>query len=174
MEIEAKFALPDLDTLRRLQTLDRLAGYDLSPPSTKQVHDTYLDTVDRRILAAGYSCRRRDQVDGSLITLKSLSATQGAIHRREEFESLVAVDQVPSQWPDGPLRNRVLELTQGNTLRPTLELQQERTTRWIGAAEEPVAELSLDTVNMSSVGAESAQFELEVELTPQGSEKDLG
>jgi CHAD domain-containing protein len=173
MEIEAKFALPDLDAFGRILELDRLAGFDLSAPSVKRVHDTYLDTADRRMLAAGYSCRRREQADGSLITLKSLSGGQGAIHRREELESLLAWDQEPNRWSGGPLRDRVLELTQGNPLRPILQLQQERTTRWVGSLGNPVAELSLDAVYITGIGMERVQYELEVELASQGSEEDL-
>ncbi|MBE9506456.1 MAG: CYTH domain-containing protein, partial [Chloroflexi bacterium] len=61
MEIEAKFALPDAETLRRLQAIDHLAGFALSTGQVKQMRDTYLDTADRLILAAGYACRRREQ-----------------------------------------------------------------------------------------------------------------
>jgi len=72
MEIEAKFALPALETLRRLQKVECLAGFALSEGQVKWVHDTYLDTADRQILAAGYACRQRSQDEGILITLKEL------------------------------------------------------------------------------------------------------
>ena len=61
MEVEAKFALPDAKALQRLQVVDHLAGFVLSAGQVKQMRDTYLDTVDRRILAAGYACRRRER-----------------------------------------------------------------------------------------------------------------
>ena len=76
MEIEAKFALSDLETLRRLQTIDHLAGFALSASRVKQVRDTYLDTVDRLILAAGYACRQREQDEGVLVTLKGLGGVR--------------------------------------------------------------------------------------------------
>jgi inorganic triphosphatase YgiF len=90
VEIEAKFAVPDAKILRRLQTVKRLADFTLAAGQTKQVHDTYLDTADRAILAAGYACRQRVQAKGTLITLKGLGGTEGAIHRREELEILLS------------------------------------------------------------------------------------
>ena len=61
MEIEAKFALPDAQTLQRLQSTDHLADLTLSEGQVEQVRDTYLDTTGRAILAAGYACRRRER-----------------------------------------------------------------------------------------------------------------
>ena len=52
MEIEAKFAVPDEMTLERLVQADRLAGYTLLPAKIKRVHDTFMDTPDRAVLAS--------------------------------------------------------------------------------------------------------------------------
>ena len=57
MEIEAKFNIPDAETRQRLRSVESLAGFALSTGQIKQVHDTYLDTAGRLILAAGYTCR---------------------------------------------------------------------------------------------------------------------
>ena len=40
MEIEAKFLVPDEETLHRLEEAGELAGYDLSPAETKNALDT--------------------------------------------------------------------------------------------------------------------------------------
>jgi CHAD domain-containing protein len=173
MEVEAKFSLPDVDTCEQLQAIERLAGFELSPGQVEHVRDTYLDTADRLILSAGYAFRRREQAEGVLITLKSLQGAEGAIHRREELEALLPSDQQPAQWPAGPLRERVLELTGGVSMIPLFELRQKRIIRWVGLSDQPVAELSLDEVHLNSDGEEQVQFELEVELTPQGTEADL-
>jgi len=173
MEVEAKFSLPDAETSQQLQSTDRLAGFELSSGQVKQVHDTYLDTADRLMLSAGYACRRRQQAEGVLLTLKSLQGANGAIHRREELEALLPFDRPPAQWPAGSLRERVLQLTGGAALIPLFELRQKRIIRWVGPSHQPVAEFSLDEVHLASDGEAHVHFELEVELTPQGTEENL-
>src|SRR5512135_3697822 len=106
MEIEAKFALPDPEVGRRLQATSQVAGFALSPNGIKHTHDVYLDTRERLILAAGYSCRYREQEDGVLITVKPLQTAESAIHRRQEVEALIPTLQVSADllrtvagWP---------------------------------------------------------------------------
>jgi len=179
MEIEAKFALPNVETLQRLQAADHLAGFALSAGQAKQVRDTYLDTADRLILAAGYACRWRERGEEVLITLKGLGGAEGAIHRREELEVLLPAGQPPARfkWPASPVRERVLQLIGEAALIPLFDLQQTRVVRLVsqpvGQDEQLVAELSLDDVSLTAGGREQAYFELEVELAPQGSEDDL-
>jgi inorganic triphosphatase YgiF len=173
MEIEAKFVLPDMDAFQRLQTVDRLAGFALSAGRVKQVRDTYLDTVGRLILSAGYACRRREQSEGILITLKGLGGAQNAVHRREELEIWIPSDLPPAQWPPGPARERALQLIGPAPLLPLFELQQTRTVRLMTQDERLVAELSLDDVYVKAGNREQAYLEMEVELKPQGTEDDL-
>jgi len=173
MEIEAKFVLPDMDTFQRLLTVDRLAGFVLSAGRVKQVRDTYLDTVGQLILSAGYACRRREQSEGILITLKGLGGAQGAVHQREELEVLMPSDLPPAQWPHSPVRGRVLRLIGPAPLLPLFELQQTRTVRLMTRDERRIAELSLDDVHVKAGNREQAYLELEVELKSQGTENDL-
>jgi inorganic triphosphatase YgiF len=130
MEIEAKFALPDAEVLQRLQAADHLADFMLSEGQIKQVHDTYLDTADRLILAASYACRRREGSEGILITLKRLKGAEGAVHRREELEVLLPADQPPGEWPASPVRDRVLQLIGESPLLPLLESRLISNWRW--------------------------------------------
>jgi inorganic triphosphatase YgiF len=173
MEIEAKFALPDRDVFQRLQTIDRLADFVLSAGQIKQVRDTYLDTAGRRILCAGYACRRRKENKGILITLKGLGGAQGAVHRREELEVLMPSDLALAEWPPSPVRERVLQLIGPAPLLPLFELQQARTVRLVTLGERRVAELSLDDVCVIAGSREQVYLEMEVELKPQGTEDDL-
>jgi inorganic triphosphatase YgiF len=173
MEIEAKFALPDRDVFQRLQTVDRLADFVLSAGQIKQVRDTYLDTAGRRILRAGYACRRREESEGILITLKGLGGAQGAVHRREELEVLMPSDLPLAEWPPSPVRERVLQLIGPAPLLPLFELQQARTVRLATLGERRVAELSLDDVCVIAGSREQVYLEMEVELRPQGTEDDL-
>jgi CHAD domain-containing protein len=181
MEIEAKFALPDAETLRHLQAIDHLAGFALSTGQIKQIRDTYLDTADRLILAAGYACRRRERGEEVLITLKGLGGAEGAVHRREELQVALPSDQPPTErfdvahheWPASPVRDRVLQLIGEAPLAPLVDLQQTRVVRLVSQGERPVAELSLDEVHLAADEREQTYFELEAELAPQGSEDDL-
>jgi CHAD domain-containing protein len=173
MEIEVKFTLPDADTLRRLQADDHLAAFTLSAGSAKQVHDTYMDTTDRAILAAGFALRQREQEGGTLISVKGLGGAQGAVHRREELEILLPADQPPAKWPAGPVRDWVLQTIGEAPLNPLLELRQTRVVRQVTRGEQAVAELSLDEVHAAVADTEQSYLELEVELAPQGTEDDL-
>jgi len=173
MEIEAKFTLPDRDVFQRLMSVDRLAGFSLSAGRVKQVRDTYLDTVERLILRAGYACRRREQSEGILITLKGLGGAQGAVHRREELQVLISSDLPPAQWSPSSVRDRVLQLIGSAPLLPLFELQQLRTVRLMTQGERPVAELSLDDVQVKAGNREQVYLEMEVELESQGTEDDL-
>jgi len=174
MEVEAKFVLPDGETFRRLKEIDHLAGFALSKGRTRQVGDTYIDTAERTILAAGYACRQRT-LDGSiLVTLKGLEGVEGAVHRREELEVALPSPQPPSQWPPSPVRDRVLQLIGDTPLAPLVALQQTRTVRLMSDGQRPVAELSLDQVHLGAEGRELSYFELEVELGAEGTEDDLG
>ncbi len=189
MEIEAKFALPDVATLQRLQAASQMAGFALSTGQVKQVHDTYLDTAGRLILAAGYACRWREQGEEMLITLKGLGGAEDAVHRREELEVLLPAEQPPAQrfdvahrrrfdvtphkWPASPVRDRVLQLIGEAPLAPLFDLQQTRVVRLVSQGERLVAELSLDDVHLVAEGGEQAYLELEVELAAPGTEDDL-
>jgi len=173
MEIEAKFSVPDVEIFQRLRSTQELAEYPLSAGQTKQVQDTYLDTEDRSILAAGYACRRREGREGTLITVKGLGGAEGAVHRREELELQMPAYQPPEAWPPGPARDKVLDLIRAAPLSPLFELQQVRFERVVSQDERLIAELSLDAVRLAAGEKELSFFELEVELTPQGTEEDL-
>jgi len=173
MEIEAKFAVSEVKTFQRLQAADRLAAFALSAHQVKQVHDTYLDTADQLILAAGYAYRQREQEEGILITLKGLGSAEGAVHRREELETLLPAAAPPAEWPASPVRERVLRLTGDAPLLPLFSLRQTRIVRQMKRGKQTVAELSLDDVHLTIAGAEHAYLELEVELASKGAEDDM-
>ena len=175
MEIEAKFVVPDEETFRRLQATTDLAGFVLSAGQIKRVRDTYVDTVERAILAAGYACRwrEREQVEGVLLTLKGLGGAEGGVHRREELEILLPDISPPAEWPASPARERVLQLIGDSSLVPLFDLQQTRIVRLVNQDGRSVAEVSLDDVHLTTAGGEQAYFELEVELASQGTEEDL-
>jgi inorganic triphosphatase YgiF len=174
VEIEAKFNVPNRNVFRRLQTVDRLAGFELTDGHIRRVRDTYLDTPPRRLFSAGYACRLRRQGDDILITLKGLGGAQNGIHRREELEALCTPVLAPAQWPASPTRDRILELIGSSPLAPLFELQQDRWIRYLLRGEQRIAELSLDDVRVVAGGQEQTYLELEVELRPETDETVLG
>lgn len=128
MEIEAKFVLPDPEVGRRLQAISQLAGFALSPNGIHHTHDVYLDTRERLILAAGYSCRYREQDGAMLITVKPLQTAESAIHRRQEVEARILTHQVSADlfravagWPS-TVRDHILPIIGDKPLAPLADL----------------------------------------------------
>ena len=176
MEIEAKFAIQDTQVYRRLQAIGRLGPYSIFRGKVHEFLDTYFDTFDRRILDVGYACRIRQYPTNTVATLKELlSFSQDAnIHRREEFETnlpLSATVEQPDQWPESPVRQRILAMTKKASLVPLFSFAQHRLTRDVRLDQRKVAELCLDTVTLPHHN--QTYYELEVELTQAGTEADL-
>ena len=173
MEIEAKFAVPDEATWLKLQQVERLAGYTLSPGVTKQVHDTFVDTPDRAILASQQVCRQRE-VDGQiLMTLKGDHKVEGAVHRRTELEVTLPRALPITQWPPSEIRDRLLSLVGDVALAPLFDQRQTRVVRWATQAERVVAEMSVDRIDLAIHGRERRYWEVEFELKGAGTEADL-
>jgi CHAD domain-containing protein len=173
MEVEAKFLVPDDETLARLIETASLAGYDVRPGAERRDADTFLDTPGRRLLAAGYYFRRRETTDGVRLTLKQLVAPTEGVLRREEIEALVAADVPLAEWPAGELRTRVEDLTAGEPLEPMLTLAQVRVARVVRKGRREIAELSLDRVTASSPDGDRGWLEAEVEARGKGGDDDV-
>lgn len=170
MEIEAKFTAPDWATLQRLILVERLAGFVLTPAHLKQLHDRYLDTADGGFLRGGYACRLREDREGqSLLTLKSLTPAQGALHARQELEVQLArqAGLDTAGWPDCAAKFLALELSHGQPLTPLFDLRQERYQRLATPAGHaiPDVELSIDRASSCAAGQDEL-LGVEVELLP--------
>jgi triphosphatase len=173
MEIEAKFIVPDELTLQRLLEMRELGGFRLEPGPTRQVSDSYRDTVDRAIHRGGYVCRIRRQDDEQIATLKGLSTAEGAVHERAEYNVMLDAAEAPADWPASPARKLALALSQGESLVELFCLSQQRHTRTVCAGDRQVAELSLDVVEMHLGDDARTTFEVEVELASDGTPDDL-
>ena len=164
MEIEAKFGLPNSITLTKLQSVGQLAGFRVDPPRTSEVHDTYLDTDQQSILAAGHFCRRR-VIDGqTIITVKSVGPSLDAIHRREELEIVVPSRSAPAKWPESPARTLILQIIGDQKLKPLFSLWQSRSARAICRNDICIAKLSLDRVRVRAGKKRLSFLEVEAEL----------
>ena len=173
MEVEAKFLVPDEATLARLIETAKLAECDVEPGEARRDVDTFLDTPDRRLLAAGYYFRRRETDDGVRLTLKQLVAPSDGMLRREEIEALAAADVPIAEWPAGELRQRVEQLTGGEPLEAMLTLSQVRVARVVRRGRREVAELSLDRVTATAPDGDRGWLEAEVEARGSGAEADV-
>ena len=173
MEIEAKFAVPDQATFERLKSMQQLAGFTLLAGKVKRMHDTFLDTPDRRMGAAGYVCRRREVSGQVVMTIKGGSKIEGAIHQREELEVTLPADVPPQQWPDSPIRDRALLIIGAAPLAPLFDQHQTRIFRGMMRDEQMIAELTLDDVTIASGDKTLTYLEMEVELQPDGELADL-
>ncbi len=178
MEIEAKFSVPDDQTLVRLLEVPALAGYALGPAVLSELHDCYLDTLDGAFLAGGYALRLRRDGERVVATLKGLGKAKGAIHFREEHELELPDMLPPTQWAAGPTRDMALQLAGDRSPTLLFRIDQSRLTRQIRDGERLIAELSGDRVQVRSSAGEDGTvvdryLELEIELLPGGTKQDL-
>lgn len=178
MEIEAKFAIPDRQVYRDFLRLRQLAGFTLTPAAAVNVTDQYVDTADARMLSAGYACRLRTAGTDVLVSLKGLGGAEGAIHHRDEQEVRLPGPILDIEaWPPSPARDLALRLAGDAALQPLFDLEQHRVRADVveslpdGARH--VAELSLDAVRAAVGRRPALYYELEVELTGDGTEADL-
>ncbi len=174
MEIEAKFIVPNATIYRQLVAMDQLAGYTLGPIIPKRVKDTFLDTQDGAIWIAGYMCRQRIADDEVLITLKKeLDPVKGSVHHREEFEEVIPINTPPENWPEGEVRNLILDLIGDAALVPLFSQEQARLVRSVSRADSQIAEMSLDEVRVEAGSRVLSYLELEIELIDKRAQQDF-
>ncbi len=171
MEIEAKFAVPDSATFQRLIQVEGLAGFLLTPARRKQLHDLYLDTTAGAFLCCGYACRVREDDEGRLLTLKSLTPARSALHQRQELEVRLPLHAGldAADWPASDATTLARQLSSGQSLQPLFDLRQERYQRLAArsAGEPPSVELSIDRT-VFTAAVESEELGVEAELLPAG------
>jgi len=172
-EIEAKFSAPDASSLSRLLDLDRLDEFRLSAAKEVQVTDRYFDTPEGSLRAQGFVCRVREFPNGAELALKSRGEFDDGVHRRLEIESALPKGLEPSEWPKSNTRKRIEELVDLKRLRPIATLQQNRKTRKLRKGRTVSAELSLDEVTPIGKNGPGKMYEVEIELSKKGLERDL-
>ena len=187
MEVEAKFVIPDRDTLLRLQRIVRLGPFVPGEGTLHQVKDRYLDTDGRVLYKNGFACRLRDRAGERVVTLKGLGQADAdtlhpsAIHER--FESEHALDDGdstdPATWPEWSGRDLVRSLVGEEPLQELFVVNQDRHVRPLWRGERLVAELSVDEVTLLAAGQRTQSAVrremsvLEAELAPDGAIEDL-
>jgi len=175
MEIESKFLVPKETDFKALENLSMLASYTISEAKIQIIEDTFLDTENKDIMAAGYYLRVRKAAGekGKWVTIKSLGGFEGGTHRREEYVSFLPEGLSVLECPSLRIRNMIFEFTSGLDLSPLITLKQKRIIRKLNLEEKQVAELYLDRVNLKSGSRKKLYNEFEVELKSEGTVKDL-
>jgi CHAD domain-containing protein/inorganic triphosphatase YgiF len=175
MEIESKFLVAEEVDFQALEKLSGLASYALSETHVQLIEDTFLDTENRAIMAAGYYLRlRKTQGENDTwITIKSLGGFEGGTLRREEYVSFLPEGASVLECSDPLLRNMIFEFTAGFDLFPLLSLKQKRAIRQVKSGEKTIAETYLDRVDLESKIDGKSYKEFEVELKSEGTLEDL-
>jgi CHAD domain-containing protein len=150
-EIEWQLDAQDLSVVQRW--IERSAGADaaggvsITPATTINHVDTYLDTEDRRLDRAGYSVRLRKARQRPVeATLKSLDgARPDALRiRRELTEEVDGEEPAAVLSAPGPVGERVRALVGSGKLLPLFDLQTRRRVFELASADMPSGELLLD------------------------------
>lgn len=172
MEIEAKYTVSHAQ-FRDLMKVHALGEYSLEDVEEQTLSDHYMDTSQRDIRKGGYACRMREKSGQWLLTVKGLGSVEGSIHQREEYEIEIQQNTLPQQWPDSPARDLVISLTGSHPLVELCTIHQRRTKRAVYQDQRRVGEMSLDVVDMESVGQSQQVYEIEIELQQDGTLSDL-
>lgn len=169
LEIEAKFRVDDDVTFSSLLHRATCGPFQFVPiAGVEQQHNTYFDTSDGRISAAGYSLRIRVIGERRIATLKRTRSRQGNVRVRDEWELPIGRSDHPHVWPAGEFRDRVLGVLGNALLEPLFVVETCRQHIHVCEAERAFAVLCLDR-GIVRAGELTERFrELEVEMLELG------
>ena len=163
LERELKFSLldpPPAETV--LVDAFRGSGYVLEPRGSRRQRDTYVDTPDLALRAAGVALRRRDLGGEQRATLKTLGRVRGPYHERDELELPLAPD---GAWPPALLERLArLAPVDPQALTAQVLVHTERSVYAVCQGATVVAELCFDDVSARAAGAEREALFREAEL----------
>jgi CHAD domain-containing protein len=167
-EVELKYRVTDPATGERLLAADQLGGLQAvgGRARTIQLEDRYVDTRDGALAQAGFAVRLRQTGAETIVTVKSLAATEGdgGAVERDELEGPADRVAAAADWPASDARALVLEHAGDAPLVERVTIRQLRHTRMLRAGDSRV-ELSLDEVDVVNRGRIVRSFtELEAEL----------
>jgi inorganic triphosphatase YgiF len=155
MTTEARFRITDPGTFWSLQTIDQLGNFKFSDMQILEIHDDYLDTKKRRLLRAGYCCRRRKQDKGFLITFSELGLKKNKESEKQQWEVKLNKNTVgPVEWPKSTAKTRISKIIPNKKLQVMFTFIQTRITRQIRTAKQPFALAQLDDVLVINNGEE--------------------
>lgn len=173
IEIEAKLRVADDTTFPALLQLLELPPFRLiASPEVERQRNTYLDTSERTLHAAGYSLRVRDLGHRRVATLKQSLGSRNGLFQRREWQLPVETVDLRS-WPHSPLRAEVERALADAPVVPQFTIRTRRRHIYAVRRSTPVAELSLDEGTVTA-GNRAVWFrELEVELLQDAPRPDF-
>jgi len=172
IEIESKFLIPTVAVAERLEQCKEIGRARVGEVSLVRFRDTYFDTGDRRLEAAGWTYRIRSCDEWDEACLKALDP-KATVKRRECFELRYASGPAdPAQVPD-ELKRRVGPLCQGAPLESIAVIYQERACLPLFKDSAKIAELDIDRLRVEKGSSASSLEIAEVELSALGSTSDL-
>jgi CHAD domain-containing protein len=178
VEIEWQFDALDLRPVERwLATLPTLSIEDDAQRTItalartpRRLVDTYLDTDDWRMAAAGFVVRTRRRGRQDEITLKDTRAAEDSgLRKRLEVTEILPDAGVGALSPGGPVGRRVHAIAGRHPLREILQVRTRRRPFALRVGGEDAAEIALDET-MIVVGNGQRPMQLrrvEVEVLPQ-------
>jgi CHAD domain-containing protein len=171
-EIESKFLIPTTAVAERLEQCAEIGRASVGEASHLRFRDTYFDTGNRSLEAAGWTYRLRSCDEWNEACLKALD-TKAAVKRRECFELRYAPGPAdPALVPD-ELKRRVASLCAGAPLENIAVLYQERACLPLFKDSAKIAELDIDRLRVEKGSSASSLVIAEVELSALGSTSDL-
>lgn len=171
MKRTTKFSITDPSLFWSLQTINRLELYSFSTHEVLEIEDTYLDTKKHRLFTAGYSCCKRDQDQGVMITLTKLPSSQGRV---KTWETLLDKNSpYPIDWPESEVRKRIIKVISNKKLRGIIHLLQTRIVRNIKYDDQKIGKFNLDEIRLISREDEMQFKQLQITLQPSDSSRHL-
>ncbi len=145
-EVEWQFDAPALEAVARWLTAGLPdVGLEVGTPDLVTIHDSYLDTNDRRLHRAGYALRVRRDGRALEATLKALAPAEEGVSRRREITepageaSPEAVCALP-----GPVGARVRAVAGRRALTTLFDVRTRRRRFALRRDGDDVAEVALD------------------------------
>ena len=142
----------------------------MRPAATREQHDTYFDTPERKLQGAGAALRVRRFGSEVLATYKGPGVVVGSLHTREEIEAPFAEPPAlpPATWPEAVNAKLVMLGVEVEGLKPILDLYTTRTRYPLYGLDspDPLAELSFDEVKAVHEDRRVQFRELELEAHP--------
>lgn len=155
MTTETRFRITDPGIFWSLQTIDQLGNFKFSDTQILEIIDVYLDTKKRRLLRAGYCCRRREQGKGFLITLTQLGTEKDKDKDQQYWEvDLKKNSNSPEDWPKSPAKNRISKIIPNKNLQVMFTFVQTRITRQVSDGNQIFAQADLEDVLVMNKGKE--------------------
>ncbi len=169
-EVEWQFDAASVDDVASWLESAELEGYTITPGSSKNLADLYLDSSDWRMHRARFTCRVRAKGKEHELTLKSMSGSTGGMRRRREMTERFDPNDIPeatlsmaAMLAQGPCGNAIRLICGSRPLRDLFTISTFRRTYILADEAGTLAEIAVDrtTVSGSSESLERVEVELE-------------